>query len=394
MSARPAPRHASSGSVRPETRTSFAIGRPVAELETPAVVVDLDRLERNVSRAGAYARAHGLALWPHLKTHRTVEVALRQRAAGAAGFTVAKSTEAERFAPAGLGPLLLHYPVVGAAKWRRLAEVAGETPLTVALDSFESAEGLTAALARRGTRAEVLVELDAGMRRTGVAGPVEALALARRIERAGGPLEVAGISCYPGHVRGDAAEVGEGLARVDALLRETTELLRGDGLRCDRISGGSTATLFRSHETVVTEVRAGNYVFLDRSEARGGWSADDAALQVHATVVSTSVPDRLVLDAGSKTLGEAAPPAGLSGWGELLGLPGAEIVALNEEHAVCAMPHPGALDPDGRAWSVGDRVAIVPNHACTCVNLHDAVYAARAGVVEEVWPLLARGAVR
>lgn len=394
MSAADAARRASFGSHRPTTRTSSAIGRPVAELETPAVVVDLDRLERNVSRAGAYARAHDLALWPHLKTHRTVEVAQRQRAAGAAGFTVAKSTEAERFAPTGLGPLLLHYPVVGAAKWRRLAEVAGETPLTVALDSVESAEGLAAALAARGTRAELLVELDAGMRRTGVAGPAEALALARRIEQAGGPLEVAGISCYPGHVRGDADRVGEGLAHVDALLRETAELLRGAGIRCERISGGSTATLLRSHETIVTEVRAGNYVFLDRSEARGGWSADDAALHVHATVVSTRVPGRMVLDAGSKTLGEAGPPGGLSGWGELVGVPGAEIVALNEEHAVCAMPHPGGVDADGRVWRVGDRVAIVPNHACTCVNLHDVVHAARDGVVEETWPLLARGAVR
>lgn len=141
----------------------------------------------------------------------------------------------------------------------------------------------------------------------------------------------------------------------------------------------------------MTEVRAGNYVFLDRSEARGAWTAEDSALHVHATVVSTSVPGRAVLDSGSKTLGEAGPPAGLTGWGTVVGAPGAEIVALNEEHAVCELAGGAA---DAGAWRVGDRVAVIPNHVCTCVNLHDRLYAARDGVVEEVWPLIARGAVR
>lgn len=325
------------------------IGRHVSELETPAVVVDLDVLERNVERAGAYARDHGLALWPHLKTHRTVAVAERQRAAGAAGFTVAKSREAELFAAAGAGPLLLHYPVYGDAKWERLAQVAGATELTVALDSLDAAAGLDRALRARGTSAELLVELDAGMRRTGVAGAAQALALAEAVERLGGGaggLRVAGISCYPGHVRGTLEQVRDGLAQVDALLRATRDAFAAAGIRCERISGGSTATLFRSHTTAVTEVRAGNYVLLDRSEARGAWRAGDSALHVHATVVSTSVPGRMVLDAGSKTLGEAGPPAGLSGWGAVVGAPAVEIVALNEEHAVCALPrswpHPSA----------------------------------------------------
>jgi len=365
-----------------------AIGRHVAELETPAVVVDLDVLEANVARAASYAELHGLALWPHLKTHKTVEVAARQRVAGAAGFTVAKSREAELFAAAGFGPLLLHYPAWGEEKWRRLAEVAGEVPLTVALDGLGAAEGLARALRTRGTRAEVLIELDAGMGRTGVAGAREALALAQAIERiAGDALRVAGISCYPGHVRGTLEQVRAGLGEVDALLRATRDGLLRAGVDCARVSGGSTATLQLSHETCMTEVRAGNYVFLDRSEARGAWRAEDAALRVHAAVVSTAVPGRMVLDAGSKTLGEAGPPAGLSGWGQLATLPGAEVVALNEEHAVCQLP-------DGAAARVGDRHELVPNHACTCANLHDALFAARGGVIEEVWPLLARGEVR
>ncbi len=137
----------------------------------------------------------------------------------------------------------------------------------------------------------------------------------------------------------------------------------------------------------MTEVRAGNYVFLDRSEARGGWRAEEAALRVHASVVSTAVRGRMVLDAGSKTLGEAGPPAGLTGWGRLVTEPGAEVVALNEEHAVCALP-------PGVAARVGDRHELVPNHACTCANLHSHLFAARGGVIEEVWPLIARGEVR
>ncbi|MDR9371346.1 hypothetical protein Q5424_19765, partial [Conexibacter sp. JD483] len=203
----------------------------------------------------------------------------------------------------------------------------------------------------------------------------------------GGVLHVAGISCYPGHVRGTLDQVRARLAEVDALLCATRDAFTRAGIDCARISGGSTATLQLSHETCMTEVRAGNYVFLDRSEARGGWSAADAALRVHAAVVSTAVPGRMVLDAGAKTLSEAGPPAGLTGWAQVATAPGAEVVALNEEHAVCVLPQ-------GATARVGDRHELVPNHACTCANLHPFLYAARGGVVEEVWPLIARGEVR
>lgn len=368
-----------------------AVGRPVAELETPVLVADLDRVERNVARVAAYAAEHGLALWPHAKTHKTAALARRQLAAGARGLTVAKSGEAAAYARHGIGPLLLHYPAFGADKWRRLADVAGEQGLTVALDSVAVAEGLSDALRARGTRADVLIELDAGMRRTGVA-PEQAGALAQAVERLDG-LDVVGISCYPGHVRGSADEVRAGLRAVDERLRAAVGELDAAGVRRERVSGGSTATLFEAHETAMTEIRPGNYVFLDRSEGRDAWAEDDCALHVHATVVSTSVPGRMVLDAGAKTLGESVPPAGLRGWGAVVGAPDVTIAVLNEEHAVCELT-PGARAPSGAPWAVGDRVAIVPNHACTCVNLHDRVHAAREGVVEEVWPLIARGAVR
>ena len=160
------------------TRAS-AIGRPVAELETPALVVDLDRLERNLARAAEYAAAHGLDLYPHSKTHKTREIAELQLGAGAAGLTTAKSTEAEIFAGALGAPIVLHYPVVGAEKVARVAEVAGRVPLTIALDSVAAAEPIAEALSARGTEAEALVELDIGLARTGL-DPERALELAGR----------------------------------------------------------------------------------------------------------------------------------------------------------------------------------------------------------------------
>jgi D-serine deaminase-like pyridoxal phosphate-dependent protein len=343
----------------------------VAQLETPALVVDLDRLERNLERAAAYADEHGLALHPHVKTHKTLEIAGMQLDAGARGLTVAKPTEAQVFATAGLGPLLLHYPSAGRGKAERIAELAAAVPLTIALDSLAVAEPLAA------VEAEVLIELDVGLRRTGVA-PVEAAELAGAVEGLGGGLQVAGLSCYPAH--------GE-LAEVDALLAQAQELFAAAGLRCERISGGSTATLFESHRTRMTELRPGNYALLDRSEARGAYELDDCALRVQATVVSISVPGRVILDAGSKTLSEAAAPPGASGFGAVVGHPEIVIEALNEEHAI------GTAGPESEL-AVGDRVELIPNHVCTCVNLHDVLYAARGGEVEAEFAVAARGKVR
>jgi D-serine deaminase-like pyridoxal phosphate-dependent protein len=363
-----------------------AVGRTVAELETPALTVDLDRLEANVARAASYAAKRGLALRPHGKTHKTAEIARLQLEAGAAGLTVAKSSEAAIFAAAGFGPLLVHYPPVGATKIERLVGVAAATELTVALDSWTAAEPLGRALRAAGVEADALVELDVGMRRTGL-DPAGALELGRRIESSGGGLRLAGISSYPGHVRGDRAAVEAALAEVAATLSEAIDLFDAAGLRRERISGGSTRTLFDSHLTSVTEVRPGNYVFLDRAEASGPYSPEDCALRVQATVISTAVPGQVALDSGSKTLSEAGPPPGLRGFGFAPGLPGLEVERLNEEHAVARVDAEHGL-------VVGDRVELIPNHACSCVNLHDHLYAQRAGVVEAVFPVIARGAVR
>ena len=179
-----------------------------------------------------------------------------------------------------------------------------------------------------------------------------------------------------------------GMAEVAALLAEAIERFDRAGLRRERVSGGSTATLFESHRTPITELRPGNYALLDRAEAQGEFALADCALRVQATVVSASLPGRFVIDAGAKTLSEAGPPPCLAGYGAIVGHDELELVALSEEHG-----H-GAAAGGEVALRVGDRVEVIPNHACTCVNLHDLLYGVRGGVVEAEMRVLARGAVR
>ncbi|HYX84241.1 MAG TPA: alanine racemase [Gaiellales bacterium] len=365
-------------------------GVAVGELPTPVAVIDLDRLERNIHRLAGYAREHGIALWPHTKTHKMPPVARMQLDAGAGGLTVAKLGEAEVMAAHALGPLLLHYPVYGPDKWRRLTDLAGRCDLTVALDSLETAEPIAASLAAHGRRARVLIELDVGHHRTGVATPAAAAELAGRIDRLDG-LDVAGVSCFPGHVRGTEAEIDRSLTAVEDILAETVARFDRAGLCRDRVSGGCTPGMLHSHRTPsLTELRAGTYVFLDRSEVAydGPLTLDDCALAIHATVVSAPAPGRAVVDAGSKTLSDAVylGPGG-NGNGAIVGDPEVKI-KLTEEHGICD------TSSSVRSWRVGDRVEIVPNHVCAAVNLQDAVCAARNGVVEYVWTVEGRGKVR
>ena len=178
------------------------------------------------------------------------------------------------------------------------------------------------------------------------------------------------------------------MAAVADALAEAIELFDQAGFRRERVSGGSTPTLFESHRTPMTELRPGNYAFLDRAEARGEFALSDCALRVQATVVSTSLPGRFVIDAGAKTLSEAGPPAGLTGFGAIVGREGLGLVGLSEEHGHGQVAD-GEVGPE-----VGDRVEVIPNHACTCVNLHDVLYGARSGVVEAEMRVVARGGGR
>ncbi len=362
------------------------VGRHLSEVETPVAVIDLDRFDDNIGRLQRYADMHAIALWPHTKTHKSVELARRQLARGAAGLTVAKSGEAEVMAGAGPASILAHYPPLGRAKSARLARVAAEgCELTVALDGRGPADDLSAALVSAGADAEVLIEVDVGLGRTGVRSPAEAVVLAREVDSLPG-LSVAGISCYPGHCRGP--ELEQLLAAVDERLREVRDALLGSGFACTRVSGGSTPTRYLTHLTCVNELRSGTYALLDRKEALsepdGG--LDACALWIEAGVVSARHDGHVIIDAGSKTLTSDPHPDG--GYGAVVGMPDARLHSLNEEH--------GYLDTTRQAAPprFGDRLRIVPNHACGCMNLHEGVLGVRNDVVERVLAVDARGLVR
>jgi D-serine deaminase-like pyridoxal phosphate-dependent protein len=358
------------------------VGRSVDEVETPVAMVDLDRLEANLRDLQSYCSEHQIALWPHTKTHKSPEIGLMQLELGAGGLTVAKTGEAEVFQDAGAPRILVHYPPYGADKWERLAGIAaGGVELTVAVDGLPAAEGLAAALERRGAHAELLVELDVGLHRTGQPTTAGALALAQALARLPA-VEVAGISCYPGHCRGDAATVRARVEAVDELLRATRDAFNAAGVRCDRISGGSTPSRYLTHETCVNELRSGTYALLDRVDGAPG----TYALSVAVTVVSDAVPGQFVIDAGSKTLTSDDHPDG--GHGTIVGMPGADLHTINEEHGYVAVAA-GTERP-----AVGTRLQVIPNHACGCVNLHDGLLAVRGGVVDHVIQVAARGLVR
>ena len=358
------------------------VGRPLAEVETPVAVIDLDRLEANLTKVQSYADAHGIEVWPHTKTHKSPEIGLRQLELGAAGLTVAKTGEAEVFQEAGAGAILVHYPAFGDDKWERLAEIAAAgVDLTVAVDSVAPAEGLADALARRGLHATLLVELDVGLHRTGQPSAARALAVAQAISRLPA-VEVAGISCYPGHIRPEHPDLRSRLTAVDELLQETRALFEASGLRCDRISGGSTPTRFLTHETCVNELRSGTYALLDRNDGE----VDECALWIEVTVISDAVADQVVVDAGSKTFTSDDHPDG--GHGTVIGRPAALLAHLNEEHGYVDV---STLDDRP---AVGEHLQIIPNHACGCMNLHDGVLAARDGVVDHVIRVAGRGLVR
>ncbi len=361
------------------------IGRPLSEVETPVAILDLDRLEANLQSLQAYADLHAIALWPHTKTHKSPEIGLRQIAIGARGLTVAKTGEAEVFHEAGAARVLVHYPPFGTDKWDRLARLAAAgLELTVAVDGLAPADGLSAALVRHGASAELLVEMDVGLHRTGQVTSAGALDLAQRLSSLPG-VEVAGISCYPGHCRGDAETIRSRLAAGDALLQETRDAFTSAGIRCDRISGGSTPTRYLTHETCVNELRSGTYALLDRNDGPAG-ELEGYALWVEVTVVSDAVAGQIVVDAGSKTFTSDTHPDG--GHGLIDGWPDANLHTINEEH--------GYVDVSGMQERpvVGDHLRVIPNHACGCVNLHDGLLGVRDGVVERVVRVAARGLVR
>ena len=358
-----------------------------ADLETPAPVVDLDRLERNLDRAASYASAHGLSLRPHIKTHKSPLLAREQLRRGAAGLTCATPFEAEVMSDVA-DDLLLAYPPVGALRARRVADLPEHVKLTVALDSTVAVDDLAAAARKADRAVGVYVELDLGMHRVGLPAIGDAISLARRVQQSR-PLRFAGIAFYPGHIREAVDSQDAKLNVLGDALADALRQFEAAGLHSAVVSGGSTPTMWRTHELPgVTEFRPGTYIFNDRTTATvGACGWDDCALSVLATVVSTAVPGQAVIDAGSKALGREPlrGPNSDDGFGSLLDRPEITVRAMSEEH--------GILDLRQTSWrpTVGERVRVVPNHVCIVVHLNDVVFGVRGGRVERSWPVAARG---
>lgn len=351
---------------------------------TPALVVDVDALERNIERMAAAARAGGFALRPHGKAHKCAEIAARQRAAGVQGLSVATLSEAEAFARSGVDDLFIAYPLwLDAEKARRFGWFADAVRLRVGVESAEAARRLGDALRDTTLPLEALIEVDCGCARTGVA-PGRAGAVAEAAAGAG--LVVAGVFTFPGHgYAHDPGARARAARDEERALAEAAESLAGHGFEARVRSGGSTPTAGEWRAGAVNELRPGVYVFNDAIQLGIGTCApEDLALSAAATVVSRPAPDRFVLDAGSKILGADRSPW-VDGHGYLPAFPGARITGLWEHHAVVQLP------AGERAPALGAIVAVVPSHCCNAVNLADELLAARDGVVVDRWRVSARG---
>ncbi len=335
------------------------------DVETPAGVIRLDRVQRNLRRTAAYAAEYGLAWRPHVKTHKSLELGRMQLEAGAIGFTVATLREGEVMSSL-TDDLLLAYPPFGRSKLARVAALASKVRLGVALDSIEALSGVAQAGLEGGRPIRVLVEVDLGMKRVGVPTPDAAVRLAGEVANKPG-VTFGGILFYPGHIRLPMAEQAGALATLSDSLARVLEALEKAGLTPKVVSGGSTPTLWRSHEIPrLTEIRPGTAIFHDRDMlSMGVCEEDEIAYHVLATVVSTAVPGQAVIDAGAKALSREEFRGGGEGYGVVAEHPEVVVARVSEEH--------GVLDLSDTGWrpAIGERVRIIPNHVCVSVNLQD-----------------------
>ncbi len=347
------------------------------QIDTPAVLVDLDIADRNIDRFQAHCDHYGLTVRPHVKTHKLPMLAKRQLAAGAIGITCQKVSEAEAMvSEGGIDNVLITYNVLGAAKLGRLRTLADRVRVSVVADNPETVAGLSDTFTNAAAPLHVLVECDTGARRCGVVTPDAALALAQEIEARQG-LVFGGLMTYP--------PVGREAA-VQDWLATAKQRIEAAGLEVPVVSNGGSPGMWQAQDVpVAQEYRIGTYVYNDRSlQARGTCTWADCALTVLVTVVSVPTEARAVIDAGSKVL--TSDLLGLDGHGHVLGRPDIAVAGLSEEHGVL---HAERID-----LKVGKRLRIVPNHACVVSNMVDEVQLLRGNTVLGPAPVTARGKVR
>lgn len=367
---------------------------PQDRLDTPQVLIDLDRLQKNIDRLAGWARKNGKSVRPHIKTHKVPEIADLQLRAGAVGITCAKIGEAEvMIERSRADDIFIAYQIVGADKIARLLKLAAHPRLkrlSVGADSVAVAEPISDAARRKGLKIPVIIKVDVGYPRTGVASGRPTLALARRIAAMPG-LTIGGLYAYEGQIFGarNPAEMSRLAGEAAGRLLLTADLLRRDGIPVETVSlGASPSSRFTVEIPGITEMRCGTYVFNDQMQIRYGAAKEaDCALTILSTVISVPARNRAVVDAGSKTItSERSSEFGV--FGLVPGRPDLRFTGATEEHGMIRMTSPR------RRLKVGDRLEIIPNHVCPVMNLHDEVVIVRGGRVEAVWAVAARGKIR
>lgn len=360
------------------------------ELPTPALTINLGIVEANVDRIADYCNKHALNLRPHTKTHKTPEVARMQLDRGAIGLTVAKVGEAEVMADAGLDNILVAYPIWGVENLKRLAMLCRTRNILLSLDSKLTAHELSRAVEAQNSTVGVLVEFDAGTGRCGVQPGSACVELAIEIQKLRA-LRFRGLMAYCGNIWGTEEERLKEAECVAERVQRVLHAFNEERVSVEIVSGGSTpAALLTEKIPGINEIRPGTYVYNDLNTIyQGVCRLEDCAARVVTTVVSTAVPGRAIIDAGSKTFSSDLLRSGpKSGYGYILEEPDAQLFSLSEEH--------GSIDITKckRALHVGQVLTVIPNHVCTCVNMHDEVFLTRKEQVVGRWPVAARGKIR
>lgn len=356
------------------------------ELDTPALLIDLDRMESNIVRMADFAKSQGIDLRPHTKTHKCPDIAKMQLAAGAVGITCAKLGEAEVMADTGIQDILIANEIIGEKKLQRLLALSKKAKLCVAIDSVFGAQSLNRALELDQQQIYVVIEINCGQNRGGVLPGEEALHLAREITALKN-LNFRGLMTHGGHAYNEStAEAIEQIGTQEgSVMVNCAELLRQNGIPVKTISTGSTPTArFCGRVPGVTEIRPGTYVFCDLTQVDlFACQMHDCALSVLATVTSRPAKNRVILDAGKKALtSDSRGRTGKSGGYGFIEEKNVTIHRLSEEHGVIETNAP---------FEIGEKVCILPNHVCVVVNMFDEMFGIRRGQVEKVFQIAGRG---
>lgn len=358
-----------------------ALGKPVSELPTPAPLVDLDLLERNIATMAAFFEGRPARLRAHVKTHRAPAIARMQVAAGSHGITAPKVTVAEAMVDGGIDDVYIANQVVSPSAIARLTDLAKRATVAVAVDDTRNVQDLSAAAQEGGVTLDVFIEVDGGMGRCGVAPGEPSLALAREVEAAPG-LHFAGIHVYEGHVVqhiDPAIRKAETEKMLDRALA-SRDLIEQNGITVETVTCGGTGTYDISGVYPgITEHQSGSYVYMDPGYA-SKIPAFGLAFSILCTVISRPVPEKVITDGGLQVLATGGGTPAAKDHPEL------EYQHLSEEHGSFLV-----RDGEQTSLDLGDLIEIHPGHCCAAANLHDQVFAVRNGIVEAVWLATGRG---